>query len=192
MVRKKILKEGKSATILITGGARSGKSHFAQELALRSGKPVLFVATAVAGDEEMQHRIEEHKRARPADWCILEVTTHIGSQIEQKSAGAQVVIVDCVTLLVNNIFSQYSEQADASLVEKEVTSEIGELVECINHVEANFIIVSNEVGTGLVPADRMSRLYRDLLGKANQLLAQRADEVYLMVAGLPMQIKPHQ
>jgi len=179
---------------LITGGARSGKSHFAQELAIRSGKAVLFVATAVAGDEEMQHRIEEHRRTRPAAWNTLEVTTHVGNQILQKSGGAKVVIVDCITLLVSNIFGQYAdqtgEQIDTHLVEQEVTTEIGELIECINHIDASLIIVTNEVGMGLVPANAMGRLYRDLLGKANQLLAQRADEIYLMVAGLPVPIKP--
>jgi len=182
--------------ILIIGGARSGKSHFAQELALKLGKPVLFVATAVAGDEEMRHRIEEHQRTRPTKWSTVEVTTHIGNQIEQIIGLAQVVIVDCITLLVSNIFSQYADQTgehiDATLIEKKVTSEIDELVECINRLDASFIIVTNEVGTGLVPANKMSRLYRDLLGKANQLLAQQADEVYLMVAGLLLKIKPPQ
>jgi len=178
--------------ILITGGARSGKSRFALELALKLGEPVLFVATAGAGDEEMRQRIEEHQRARPSAWRTLEVTTHVGSQISHQIGNAQVVIVDCITLLVNNILSQYSPQTSASVVEQEVTSEINELVECINHAKAGFIIVTNEVGTGLVPANRMSRLYRDLLGKANQLLAQQADEVYLTLAGLPVQIKPGQ
>ena len=178
--------------ILITGGARSGKSRFALELVLKLGEPVLFVATAGAGDEEMRQRIEEHQRARPSAWRTLEVTTHVGSQISQQIGNAQVVIVDCITLLVNNILSQYSPQTSASVVEQEVTSEINELVECINHTKASFIIVTNEVGTGLVPTNRMSRLYRDLLGKANQLLAQQADEVYLTLAGLPVQIKPGQ
>lgn len=182
--------------ILILGGARSGKSYFAQELAQKLGKPVLFVATAVAGDEEMKQRIEEHRRARSAAWSTLEVTTHIGNQISQKIGGAQVVIVDCITLLVNNIFSQCidqtSEQIDASLIGKKVTSEISELVECINRIDASFIIVTNEVGMGLVPANKMGRLYRDLLGKANQFLAQGVDQVYLMAAGLPVQIKPPQ
>ncbi|MFC1977155.1 bifunctional adenosylcobinamide kinase/adenosylcobinamide-phosphate guanylyltransferase [Chloroflexota bacterium] len=181
---------------LITGGARSGKSHFAQALALKSGKPVLFVATAEAGDEEMRRRIEEHRRARPADWSTLEVTTHVGNEILQRIGEAQVVIVDCITLLVSNIFGQYTdqtgEQIDASHVEKEVTTEITALLECINGIDASFIIVTNEVGMGLVPANQMGRLYRDLLGKANQLLAQQADEVYLLVAGLPMMIKPAQ
>ncbi len=180
--------------ILIIGGARSGKSRFVQEFALKLGEPVLFVATAVAGDEEMQHRIKEHQRARPAAWSTLEVTTQVGGQILQKIGGAQVVIIDCITLLVNNVFSQYGDQAgeqiDASLIEKRLTCEISELVECINQVDASFIIVTNEVGLGLVPANKIGRLYRDLLGRVNQTLAERADEVYLMVAGLAVKIKP--
>jgi adenosylcobinamide kinase/adenosylcobinamide-phosphate guanylyltransferase len=178
--------------ILITGGVRSGKSRFAQELALKLGEPVLFVATAEAGDEEMRRRIEEHQKARPSDWSTLEVTTHVGSQISRKLGPAQVVIVDCVTLLVGNLFNQYgdSDPIDASLIEQELNAEIGELVDCIGRSNASFVIVTNEVGTGLVPDNQVGRLYRDLLGKANQMLAQVADEVYLMVAGLPVLIKP--
>jgi len=158
------------------------------------GEPVLFVATAEAGDEEMRQRIEQHKRARSAAWSTLEVATGVGSQILEKIGDAQVVIVDCITLLVNNIFSQYSDQSgeriDAPLIEKGVMAEVGELIECIDQLDASFIIISNEVGLGLVPANRVGRLYRDLLAKANRMLAQAADEVYLMVAGLPQPIKP--
>jgi len=163
-------------------------------MALKLGKPVLFVATAEAGDEEMRRRIEEHRRARPSDWSTLEVTTHVGSQISQKLGRARVVIIDCITLLVNNLFSQYSDQTDqpidASLIEPKLMAEINELIECMNQTNASFIMVTNEVGTGLVPPNQVGRLYRDLLGKANQMLAQVADEVYLMVAGLPVPIKP--
>jgi adenosylcobinamide kinase/adenosylcobinamide-phosphate guanylyltransferase len=180
--------------ILVIGGAGSGKSHFAQELALKLGEPVLFVATAVAGDEEMHQRIKEHQRKRPKNWKTLEVTTRVGSQILEKIGGARVVIVDCITLLVNNIFSQYSDptgaQIDVPLIEKSLTAEIDGLIEVINQLDASFIIVTNEVGLGLVPANRLGRLYRDLLAKANRMLAQVADEVYLMVAGLPVPIKP--
>ena len=185
-----------SINILVIGGARSGKSCFAQELALKLGEPVLFVATAVAGDDEMQHRIEQHRRERPATWTTLEVTTHVGSQTGRQIGRSRVVIVDCITLLVNNIFSPYidqtSEQIDASLIEQKVIAEIDELIDCINHTDASFIMVTNEVGTGLVPANKVGRLYRDLLGLANQRLAARADKVYLMVAGLPVSIKPAQ
>ena len=144
--------------ILIIGGARSGKSRFAQELAPKLGEPVLFVATAVAGDEEMQQRIAEHQRERSAAWRTIEVTTHVGSQIEQKIGQAKVVIVDCITLLVNNVFDQSGEQIDAPLIEQKVTSEINELIRCIKRVDASFIIVTNEVGLGLVPANKVGRL----------------------------------
>lgn len=181
-------------TILITGGVRSGKSHFAQEFAQKLGKTVLFVATAEAGDEEMRQRIKEHRRSRPATWRTLEATTHIGNQISQNIGTAQVVIIDCITLLISNVFGQClngsDEQINATLAEEMVTGEVKELLECIDHTNATFIIVTNEVGMGLVPTNKMGRLYRDLLGKANQLLAQCADEIYLMVAGLPLKIKP--
>jgi adenosylcobinamide kinase/adenosylcobinamide-phosphate guanylyltransferase len=180
-------------TILIIGGARSGKSRFAQGLARKLGGQVLFVATAEAGDEEMSQRIEEHQKERPATWRTLEAGSHVGKQIKQEIGKAQVVIVDCVALLVSNIFSQHGDQdlerVEKSVLEKQVMAEINELVEYMNKIDASFVVVSNEIGLGLVPTSRVGRLYRDLLGKANQMLAQCADEVYLMVAGLPMKTK---
>lgn len=175
---------------LIIGGARSGKSHFAQELALKSGGAVLVVATAEASDEEMKRRIEEHRKARPYTWKTLEATTNVGHQITRNIGKVQTVIIDCITLLINNILRQHDGKIKAAIAEKEVMAEISELVNCINRVNARFIIVTNDVGLGLVPADRLSRLYRDLLGRANQVLAEQADEVYLMVAGIPVKIKP--
>jgi adenosylcobinamide kinase / adenosylcobinamide-phosphate guanylyltransferase len=175
--------------ILITGGARSGKSRLAQELARKTGGPVLFVATAEAGDEEMKHRIETHRKARPADWTTLEVTTRIGRKITRNIGQARTVIIDCITLLINNIFQQHEGAVDAPALEKAVAAEIKELVNCMERSKARFIIVTNEVGLGIVPADRVSRLYRDLLGKANQMLAEYADEVILMVAGMPVFLK---
>ncbi len=181
---------------LIIGGARSGKSSFAQELALKSSGAVLFVATAEAGDEEMRQRIEDHQKARPSTWKTLEATTHVGRQITQHIGKAQTVVIDCITLLINNILQQHGqhndEEIEMALVEKEVMSEIVNLVNRIDQVNASFIIVTNEVGLGLVPVNKLGRLYRDLLGKANQVLAQHADEVYLMVAGIPLRIKPPQ
>jgi adenosylcobinamide kinase/adenosylcobinamide-phosphate guanylyltransferase len=176
-------------TTLIIGGARSGKSTFAQETAAISGLPVLFVATAEAGDEDMKKRIEVHRMSRPAGWMTLEATTHIGNRIRENIGEAKLVIVDCITLLVNNIFMRYDDTIDAETAEKGVMDEIEELIACMDRVEADFIIVTNETGLGIVPADRLSRLYRDILGRANQRLAQRADEVFLLTAGIPLAIK---
>ncbi len=176
-------------SILILGGARSGKSRLAVELAQKQGGDVLFVATAEARDAEMQRRIEAHRQVRPAGWKTLEATTHIGKEITQNIGRAGTVIIDCITLLVNNIFEKYDEKADASRLEKAVEAEIKELLTCIDRSKALFIIVSNEVGLGIVPADSVSRLYRDLLGRANQMLAAPADEVYFLVAGIPVAIK---
>ena len=181
-------------TILLLGGARSGKSHYAQEIAQKISPKVLFVATAEAGDEDMRLRIERHRQARPAAWRTLEASDHIGRRIEVEIGDAQLVIIDCITLLVNNIFGCYDEMqfeniAD-SVLEKAVIAEIQQLQTCLKKVAASFIIVSNEVGLGIVPDNRMGRLYRDILGRANQILAQNADEVYLMVAGIPLRVKP--
>ena len=180
--------------ILLIGGARSGKSRFSLELARGLVGQVLFVATAEAGDSDMAERIEKHRRERPENWRTLEVTRHVGNSILKDIGTANIVVLDCVTLLVGNIFGQHDEQAleriEEPALEKQVMDEISELMSCFSSIIANSIIVSNDVGLGLVPITRVGRLYRDLLGKANQMLAQNADEVYLMVAGLPVKIKP--
>jgi adenosylcobinamide kinase/adenosylcobinamide-phosphate guanylyltransferase len=184
----------KPKSVLIVGGARSGKSRFAQELAQQWGGSVLFVATAEAGDSDMKRRIEKHRQNRPSDWRTLEVTRDVSSRIQKECTGAVTVLVDCITLLVSNVFSRYSEADLEQIAEQEletqVLAEITPLAEIMAVTAANFILVSNELGLGLVPDNRMGRLYRDLLGRANQVLAQHADEVYLMVVDIPLRIKP--
>lgn len=177
--------------ILILGGVRSGKSQFAQELASRIGGPVLFVATGEALDEEMGQRIENHKKARPSGWRTVEAPVNVGRRIREQIGDARVVIVDCLTLLVSNVIGHCGdpENVDAGVVSEKVAVEIEELAACISEVEATFILVSNEVGMGLVPDNRLGRIYRDCLGKANRDLAQRADAVRFMVAGIPMMVK---
>jgi adenosylcobinamide kinase/adenosylcobinamide-phosphate guanylyltransferase len=171
---------------LILGGARSGKSHYAQQLAMELGDKVLFVATGEALDEEMQSRIAEHKKSRPQSWRTVEVPSGIGRKIEKQIGDAKVVIIDCLTLLISNLLHDEPDYPEA---EKRMTSEINELIAAMDKLNASFVIVSNEVGMGLVPETRLGRIYRDLLGKANQLLAQHATEVYLMVACLPVRVK---
>lgn len=176
---------------LIIGGARSGKSRYAQQLAVASGEPALFVATAEPGDDEMRRRIQAHKRSRPANWQTLEITGNLGPEISRAIGTIPIAIIDCITLLVNNIFNQKAfPNADARALEKQVTEEINGLIECFNKSPAHFIVVTNEVGLGIVPDNEMGRLYRDLLGTANQMLAACADKVFLMVAGVPVPVKP--
>ena len=172
--------------VFILGGARSGKSRFAQELAGGLGSKVLFVATGEALDEEMKARIDQHKEARPQSWQTLEAPTNIGRQLEKQIGDAEVVIIDCLTLLVSNLLGAEPDHVEA---EEQLTQEITELIACMDKLDASFIIVSNEVGMGLVPETKLGRIYRDLLGKANQLMAQHAQEVYFMAADIPMKIK---
>ena len=171
----------------ILGGARSGKSRLAQELAAKLGKRVLFVATAEPLDEEMGARIKAHKRSRSPTWRTLEAPTDVAQAVRRKIDDAEVVIIDCMTLLVSNLMG--TEDVAAETLEKKVTAELKELVAFVKTTKAHFIIVSNEVGLGLVPPYPAGRVYRDALGMANQMLARNADEVYFMVAGIPIELK---
>jgi len=178
---------------LIVGGARGGKSSYAQELAAGTGEGVLFVATASADDEEMRRRIEKHRLSRPDSWQTLETTSHLAPRIKEEIRGEKVVLIDCITLLVSNVIAEApgtnGQPPGEEILQEKVTEEIGALIEYIEGSDARFIIVTNEVGLGLVPANELGRLYRDILGRANQQLARQADEVYLMVCGLPMPLK---
>jgi adenosylcobinamide kinase/adenosylcobinamide-phosphate guanylyltransferase len=174
---------------LILGGARSGKSSYALKLAEETGRPVTFLATAQALDEEMSARIRKHRTERPAHWDTLEVSSGIASCIGQ--IRSEVVILDCITLLVTNLMMQYVKE---DLVDEEpymhaVQKEINELTVALREQNRDWLIISNEVGLGLVPPYQMGRVYRDALGWANQQLARTADKVIFMVSGIPMVIK---
>lgn len=180
--------------ILILGGARSGKSRFAQRLASGLGQSVLYVAPLVPQDEEMRRRVELHQKARPSHWRTLEAPNNIARAIREHINDAEVVILDCLTLLVANLMSpshdpSQLEKADSEAVEKEINAELEALLACAEDSSASLIIVSNEVGMGLVPPYPSGRAYRDLLGKANQFISERADKVYMMIAGLPLELK---
>ena len=173
-------------SILITGGARSGKSQFAQKLAVEAGGRVLFIATAEAKDKDMRLRIEAHQKSRPAGWKTLEAPLGVSDIIGRHIGEAEIVVIDCITMLVANTMLQGRGEAPAEeLVLKEIEALTGQM----DKLKATFILVSNEVGLGLVPDNELGRRYRDCLGRANQILAQHADEVYLMVAGIPIRLK---
>jgi adenosyl cobinamide kinase/adenosyl cobinamide phosphate guanylyltransferase len=161
---------------LILGGARSGKSTRA--LALAKGR-VLFVATAEALDDEMASRIAVHRAERPADWDTLEEPREIARALRARGDGYDTVIIDCVTLWVANMM-------DAGAPKPWVDA----LIEAYEHSRAHWIVISNEVGLGIVPETPLGRRYRDALGVVNQLIAEAADRVTLLVAGLALDLKP--
>lgn len=174
---------------LILGGARSGKSSYAQKLAEESGKSVTFLATAQALDEEMSARILKHQRERSRHWQTLEIPFGIASHVTEIKSEA--VILDCITLLVSNVLMQFvkDDLVEEESFMKEVQKEIEELLSAIHKSGQDWLIVSNEVGLGLVPPYPLGRVYRDGLGWANQRLAKEAQNVLFMVAGIPTVIK---
>jgi adenosylcobinamide kinase / adenosylcobinamide-phosphate guanylyltransferase len=178
-----------SKIALILGGARSGKSTHAQSLAQATGKPVTFLATAQALDEEMSARIQTHRAERPVGWITLEIPCDLAAHVTQ--IKSDVVILDCVTLLVSNLLMQFVKE---DLVDEEpfmlaVKKEMEDLLAAIHEQNQQWFIVSNELGLGLVPPYQMGRVYRDALGWANQRLAREADTVLFLVAGIPMVLK---
>ncbi|MDA8219631.1 MAG: bifunctional adenosylcobinamide kinase/adenosylcobinamide-phosphate guanylyltransferase [Dehalococcoidales bacterium] len=180
--------------ILILGGARGGKSTFAEQLAGELGREVLFVATAEPNDEAMQDRIAAHRRARPAHWRTAEAPAAAGAVIAKAAEGAEVVLLDCLTMLTANLLLREASedpQADGTydVLVAVVHGELEAIWQWFEGGRAHLIVVSNEVGMGLVPPYPLGRAYRDLLGWANRWLATRADEVYLMVAGIPVDVK---
>lgn len=174
---------------LILGGARSGKSSHALKLAEESRKSVTFIATAQAYDDEMSARIQKHKAERPGGWETLELPLNIAPSVSQITSN--VVILDCVTLWMTNLLMQYvkDDLVDEVPFMLAAQTETESLLAAIHITNQEWLIVSNEVGLGLVPPYQMGRVYRDGLGWANQRLAQAADKVIFMVAGIPMTVK---
>lgn len=183
--------------VLVLGGARSGKSAFAERLAAGSGRPVAFIATATAGDDDMRQRIAHHRASRPPEWLTIEEPLHLARAIRLASIDADVLLLDCITLWLANWMGQQGRlelDASPSLLEtctNAVLSDIEELLVTLATLSPykTLIVVSNEVGMGIVPAYPLGRAYRDILGRVNQRLARAADRVYLMVAGLAVDIK---
>ena len=175
------MSKAKSVT-LVLGGARSGKSRYAQELA-SAYRRVVYIATARPSDAEMRARIAKHRRERPASWRTVEVATDLARALREDCTGANLVLIDCLTIYVSHVMGR--RKGGSSGVREQFQS----LYAAIREVKASVIMVSNEVGSGVVPPYRSGRDYRDLLGELNQEIARFADRVVLMVAGLPLFVK---
>ena len=202
---------------LILGGARSGKSTFAEERARElGGESVLYVATSETKDEEMQQRVEKHRSERPSAWGTLEAPRNVAqalrqaqdtalrqaqdTALRQERSAARVVLLDCMTFLVaNHLMDAAGPEGDPfddpradpfdAQIEADVVEEVEALVAYVQETDLEVLVVSNEVGLGVVPPYELGRAYRDILGRANQILARHADEVQLLVAGIPMRVK---
>jgi adenosylcobinamide kinase / adenosylcobinamide-phosphate guanylyltransferase len=177
-----------SRLILLLGGARAGKSSYALQLAHSrdSGEGVCFIATAQGLDEDMSARIARHREERPSQWQTIEEPYRIDQALRSASEAA-VVIVDCLTLFVSNWLLRDEDEHECEQTVRRITRDFLELVR--SHRQT-VICVANEAGLGVVPETRMGRIFRDVLGRVNQDFAMAADEVYLLVAGLPLRIKP--
>ncbi len=168
--------------IFITGGCRSGKSRFALDYANRNFSKKVYLATCEPLDEEMVNRIEDHKRMRGAEWETVEEPIGIIDKIRRYGKEAEVILLDCITLWISNLLLKWDD--DSRIIE-----EIERLRLAIREIGASAILVSNEVGMGIVPADRLSRRFRDLSGMANQKLGEASDQVIFMVSGIPLYLK---
>ncbi len=178
---------------LILGGARSGKSLLAEKRAAESGLRVVYLATAEARDGEMARRIAHHRERRPSDWACAEETLHLAARLQELAAPDTCILVDCLTLWLSNLLfaGQAAKQAEAG----EAVScplfgnETAALIECLPQLPGRIILVSNEVGWGIVPMHPVSRLFADEQGRLNQRVAATCDHVTLVAAGLPLSLK---
>jgi len=171
-----------SKLIFITGGVKSGKSSYAVELAQQLSSDVAFLDTASSGDKEMKQRIKHHQRNRPSHWITIEEQRDVASQLKEINTPGRVIIVDCLTLLISNLLD--------SLSDEEILHQIRKITRYAEMFNLTTIVISNEVGWGIVPTHPLGRRFRDLSGQASQILAHYAKEVYLMLSGIPLKIKP--
>ena len=169
--------------IFITGGARSGKSDFARNLAEKLKGKRLFLATAKALDEEMKERIQKHREQRGDRWNTIEEPIYLGRALSSVKDSFKTILVDCLTLWMSNLFFEYPDQDET------ISKIVDDFFLSMDKFEGTIIIVSNELGMGIVPENKLARLYRDSLGFLNQRMAGRADEVYVLFSGIPVRIK---
>jgi adenosylcobinamide kinase/adenosylcobinamide-phosphate guanylyltransferase len=175
-----------SKTIFITGGARSGKSRFAEQLAGGYGAPLGYLATAQSLDDEMDRRISTHRQRRGEAWQTIEEPLDLARALTANDGLFNVTLVDCLTLWLTNLL--LNEEQDEK-TETRIMDEVQRLASTLRGMQTPVIIVSNEVGMGIVPENRLARVFRDLAGQANQIIAAAADEAWLVASGIPLRLK---
>lgn len=177
-----------SKIVLVTGGTRSGKSLFAEEYAAKHGKKIAYIATAQIFDKEMEHRVALHQKRRPNDWYTFEAPYDAHATIEKISSEFDMLLFDCLTIYTSNLMFQAESQALEDQYEY-IEQNITKLLDSLKGRHGTIVFVTNEVGMGIVPSNDLSRQYRDLAGIVNQKLASVATQVFLVVCGIPIDIK---
>ena len=173
--------------ILVTGGVRSGKSSYGESL-LKECEKVLYIATAIPFDEEMKERVKRHRESRNSNWETLEAYKDFEVKIKDRYDG---IILECITVMISNLLLEKlnEENNNYSKAEEYVMQEVKKLVKVLKKLDSKVVIITNEVGLGIVPENRLSREFRDIIGRINQYLGRECDEVYLTVCGIPMKVK---
>lgn len=175
--------------ILVTGGARSGKSTFAEKYVAKYGHKIGYIATAQICDDEMEFRVKLHQGRRPSTWDTFESPFDAHEIIKAQAGTHDMFLFDCMTIYISNILSQIENIDEFDRIYDLITGKIYKLIDAIKASTATVVIVTNEVGAGIVPESKLARIYRDLSGLANQLLAEASAEVFLVVAGLPVNLR---
>ncbi|GIM28180.1 adenosylcobinamide kinase/adenosylcobinamide phosphate guanyltransferase [Clostridium polyendosporum] len=177
--------------IVVTGGARSGKSTFGESL-LMDKKEVLYIATSIPFDDEMKDRVKKHKESRPSRWDTLESYKAIGENIRSLQNTYEGIILDCVTIMITNLLIENideNSEIDYRDIENMIMNEVKSMTNFFKEYEGEVVLITNEVGSGIVPENKLSREFRDIAGRVNQYLAREAEQVYLVVSGIPVKIK---
>ncbi|MDN0094483.1 bifunctional adenosylcobinamide kinase/adenosylcobinamide-phosphate guanylyltransferase [Yersinia rohdei] len=180
--------------ILITGGARSGKSSLAERLAAQASARVFYIATSLVTDAEMAERVAVHRASRPAHWRTWEGYRDLGVVLDKQIEPGEAVMLECITTLITNLLFEQAgdippEQMDFTALEVRIQQQITELLAACARSHAPIYFVTNELGMGIVPENRLARHFRDIAGRVNQRLAAAAEEVYLVVSGIEVKIK---
>lgn len=175
--------------VLVTGGARSGKSRFAEDYAARHGKRVAYIATAEVYDQEMAFRVRLHQKRRPAEWQTYEAPFDAHAAIREAGEKHDMILFDCLTLYVSNLLCSLDSVEDSERIYRLAEEKVELLIAAAKAHEGTAIFVTNEVGSGIVPENHLSREYRDIAGIVNQWMGRAADEVYLVACGLSVNLK---
>lgn len=173
-------------TIFITGGARSGKSTFAEKLAQRFGATLGYLATAQTLDSEMDERVRQHRERRGEEWKTIEEPVQLSQALVLCDGQYKAILVDCLTLWLSNLLFKYEYEED---IEERINNDVLLLQSTLQGMKTPVVLVSNEVGMGIVPDNALARLFRDIAGRTNQIIAASADEVHVVISGIPLKLK---